>query len=168
MSMIVQQSERYAGRDIRYGGVNKSASNANLFHLSDQTEDEKALAGAKETRTTAKGNSFDSLAPNAPGNVKDAWEKAEQETGTNGFGKGADGKLTHISAMRALQIEQRLTKGHSDFLGDTKESAIEAAQRALDRMTSSLWASSSAGTAELHTKEKGFYEAFLKNLGEID
>ena len=166
MSMIVRPNEYYSSRNVQYRNANKRTSGETTFPLSKQQESKNVVADTEKPRVAR--NSFDPLGPNAPDSVRDAWDKAEQETGVNGYGKGGDGKLTHISAMLTMQIEQRLTRGHSDLLGQSKQSAIEATQRALDRMSSSLWISANPNSAELHKSEKSFYEAFLKNLDALE
>lgn len=39
---------------------------------------------------------FESVGPNAPENVKQAWMEAAKETGTNGLGMMQNGMLSHI------------------------------------------------------------------------
>ena len=112
-------------------------------------------------------NNFKNLAPNAPINVKEAWNKAIEETGVNGFGIGEDGKLTHISQLFVMMTSQRFYTGHSDVLGNSKESAIKAVQEALYNINNPLIPKTDFKIIEYQKKEKSFYEAFLKNLRNI-
>lgn len=165
MSISVQSNGYCTNRNGQYRNTNKSASGETTFPLSAQQESKEIIVDPKKPEVIR--NSIDSLGPNAPDSVRDAWDKAEKETGANGNGQRADGFRTHISAMLSLQLVQLIRTGHSDFLGDSVESARDAAQRALDMMTSSLWVQSSSPVGELHQTEKSFYRAFLKNLDAI-
>lgn len=97
-------------------------------------------------------------APNATDQVKEAWKKAEQEAGTNGFAIEPDGKLTQITELMALSVEKELQTGNGDILGSTNSSARQAVQEALKRLN----INGIKNNEEL--KEKVFYESFLKYL----
>lgn len=104
-------------------------------------------------------NSFyQDLAPNATDQVKEAWKKAEQEAGTNGFAIEPDGMLTQITELMALALEKELQTGSSDILGATNSSARQAVQKALECLNRNGIKSNE------ELKEKVFYESFLKYL----
>ena len=108
-------------------------------------------------------NALDSIGPNAPDEVKDAWNKAEEETGVNGLGMSASGKLSHLSSMFTMQLQNQLSGRGSDLLGDSKESAIRAAQEALHRLENPIDISYRDPIND--PDEAAFYKAFIKNLG---
>lgn len=121
----------------------------------------------KERNEQIKDRGFELFAPNAPQGVKDAFSKAEQETGMSGYGIDGSGKLTHISAMFTLQAEQRLSTGRSDFLGNSKGSAMDAAKKALERLNNPLMPENNPAIQALIEKEKLFYKAFINNLNKL-
>ena len=101
-------------------------------------------------------NGLDILGPSAPDEVRNAWIKAEEESGTNGYGMNSDGKLTQITALFAMSIENRINGKEPDILGSTVHSAKAAVQKALDRL--------GIPQDDKEKKEKFFYEAFLRLL----
>lgn len=92
----------------------------------------------------------------SPDEVKDAWAKAEEETGVNGYGMNAEGKLTHITMLFAMSLEKMLSGGGQDILGSTADSAKAAVQKALERL--------GIPQNDKERKEMLFYEAFLRFL----
>jgi len=118
-----------------------------------------------ESGHTKTDSGLSSFGPNVPEEVKDAWNNAVAETGTNGLGITSSGKLEQITAMLVLKFEQSQSTGSSDFLGNTTESAIIATEKALERLTNPL----SQGDYEQkhYEKEKSFYESFLKHLKSV-
>lgn len=101
-------------------------------------------------------NGLDVLGPSAPDHVKDAWINAEAESGVNGYGMDSEGKLTHITALFAMSLENMLNGKGQDVLGSTVDSAKAAVQKALDRL--------GIPQDDNEKKEKLFYEAFLRLL----
>ena len=91
-------------------------------------------------RSNRSFNGLDTLGPSAPDKVKDAWTKAEEETGANGYGMNSEGKLTQITIL----------------LGSTVDSAKAVFQRALERL--------GIPQNDKEKKEQLFYEAFLRFL----
>lgn len=98
-------------------------------------------------------NGLDILGPSAPDKVKDAWMKAEEETGVNGYGMNGEGMLTQITMLFAMSIENMVNGGGRDILGNTVDSAKAVVQRALERLE--------IPQNEKEKKEQLFYEAFL-------
>lgn len=101
-------------------------------------------------------NGLDVLGPSAPDNVKDAWIKAEAESGANGYGMDSEGKFTQITALFAMSVENMVNGKGQDVLGSTVDSAKAAVQKALDRL--------GIPQDDNEKKEKLFYEAFLRLL----
>lgn len=110
--------------------------------------------------------SFASLGPSSPDSVKNAWIKASMDTNLNGYGKTSKGEFNHISAMLTLQSRQIYKDGNADFLGDSVFSAISATEKALDLLNNPSNARFHTNSAD-ESKEKAFYETFLKYLKEI-
>lgn len=141
---------RYTSYNYQFNSQNTSRTQAGD---SFQEVAQKASGQARQF------NSFyQDLAPNATDQVKEAWKKAEQEAGTNGFAIGPDGMLTQITELMALSVEKELQTGSRDILGATNSSARQAVQEALKRLT----INGIKNNEEL--KEKVFYESFLKYL----
>ncbi len=69
----------------------------------------------KKTRKSFDG--FDILGASAPGEVKDAWNKAEKESGVNGMAMGSDGRLTQLSQLFVMSMENAYKGGGHDVLG---------------------------------------------------
>lgn len=101
-------------------------------------------------------NGLDVLGPSVPENVRDAWMKAEAESGVNGYGMDSEGKLTQITTLFAMSIENMVNGKGQDILGSTVDSAKTAVQKALDRL--------GIPQNNKEKKEKLFYEAFLRLL----
>lgn len=103
-----------------------------------------------------------------PESVRKAWLEAAEETGINGMGMNQKGMLTHISQLMAERILKwsRGETDHSNVLGDTVESAIQATEDALYDLNNPLEGEStkSIEIQRLHMQEKAFYEVFLAKL----
>ncbi len=119
---------------------------------------EKILRKENETAVQKKRSydGLDVLGPSAPDRVKEAWKKAEKESGTNGYGMNSEGMLTNITVLFAMSVESRLKAGKSDILGSTVDSAVTVVQKALERL--------GIPENDEEKKEKAFYEAFLRFL----
>lgn len=99
-----------------------------------------------------------------PAGVREAWEAAGQETGTDGLGMDEEGKVTHITQI----MVERLLGSHEDYstiLGKTIESAYAFANDAIEGLEYELFRSGSVlknrGNKE---QELEFYKAFMKHL----
>ena len=101
-------------------------------------------------------NGLDVLGPSAPSEVKDAWNKAEEASGVNGYGMNSKGMLTQISKLFAMSVESAYNGGGRDILGNTVYSAKTTVQKALDRL--------GIPQNNEEKKEKSFYENFLRYL----
>lgn len=114
---------------------------------------------------------FESLAPNAPDEVKDAWMEAAKETGVNGTGMLQNGMLSHITQMAAQKAVKWYNgeKDYSDILGNSVESAIQKTKEALYELQNPLSpnCNRSIEVQQQIIKEKKFYENFLGKLEKI-
>lgn len=136
----------------------------------EKFEKERKLKKEQEYRllTDANERAFNSYGPNAPEEVKKAWMDAAEKTGANGAGMAENGMLTHITAM-AAERATRWLKGDADYddiLGDTVESAMAAAEKALNYLENPFYPTGarSPEVQKLVEKEKEFYQSFLENL----
>lgn len=106
---------------------------------------------------------FDSL----PASVWEAWQKAGQETGVNGYGMSPDGKLTHISQVQLQLLMGQLSGDKADVFGTSVESALEFAEEALYRLQNPLGQPFSPEVQQLEQKEILFYKKFIENLKKV-
>lgn len=125
---------------------------ADIFQqIQRKEQDNKTIAKSEKSF-----NGLDILGPFAPDEVREAWNKAEKESGVNGYGMNSEGKLTNITVLFAMSLEGVINGGTSGILGGTVESARTAVQKALDRL--------GIPENDEDRKEKLFYEAFLEFL----
>lgn len=111
---------------------------------------------------------FRDFGPNAPETVRKAWREAAEETGVDGMGRQPDGKLSHISQMMVMQVQNwhRQAPNYTDLLGNSVSSALEAANQALYNLANPLMPDSgySAQTQAQRLKEQAFFERFIEKL----
>lgn len=128
-----------------------------------KTNQTSGVFGDRDTQSfSSAGNlPLKSLAPNAGKDVVNAWYEAAGKTGVNGF----DGSDTQLSALYALQAEQRKTTGSSDVLGKTKGTAAAAVKKAVSKLESMMENETvNTKVQEYREKEMSFYREFLGRL----
>lgn len=101
---------------------------------------------------------LDILGPSAPNEVKEAWNKAEKETGVNGMAMNSEGMLTQLTKLFVMSIENGYNGGGRDVLGNSVYSARTAVQTALERL--------GIPQNNEEKKEESFYKAFLSFLNK--
>lgn len=101
---------------------------------------------------------LDILGPSAPNEVKEAWNKAEKETGVNGMAMNSEGMLTQLTKLFVMSIENGYNGGGRDVLGNSVYSARTAVQTALERL--------GIPQNNEERKEESFYKAFLSFLNK--
>ncbi len=112
-----------------------------------------------------------SIAPNAPEEVKTAWKEASKEVGVNGMGMKKNGMLSHISQM----LVQQVINAHNgipnpqDIMGDSVESAWQATKKALYALENPLAPINQRKleVQEQIKKEKEFYQTFIMKLEQF-
>ncbi len=113
---------------------------------------------------------FEMAGPNAPQEVKDVWMDAAKEVNANGMGIRDSGMMSHISQMMVQRLNKQL-KGETenfDILGNTVESAIQAAKEALyDLEHPRVYTPRSIEVQQARIKEGEFYRAFLERLEQL-
>lgn len=114
---------------------------------------------------------LESIAPNAPEEVKTAWKEASKEVGINGMGMKKNGMLSHISQMLVQQVinEHNGNPNPKDVLGNSVESAWQAAKKALYALENPLAPINQRKleVQESIKKEKEFYQAFITRLEQF-
>ena len=110
---------------------------------------------------------FEKSTPNAPQSVKDVWMEAAKEAGTNGLGLTSNGLWP--TELYIQGVIQRYWGKETDILGNSVESAIQAAQQALYNFDHPLEPNKvmSMEEQQYHIKERQFYVAFLEKLGKL-
>jgi len=135
-----------------------------------------ASTGKNEATVMNTGNSyhesaFQSVGPAAPESVKNAWMQAAEETGANGYGLTSRGMFSHISQMMVMQVQNRYNgvSNYNDILGNTTESALQAAKQALYALEHPLAPNQqkSKEVQEQIAKEKEFYTSFIEKLEQL-
>ncbi len=114
---------------------------------------------------------LENIAPNAPEEVKTAWKEASKEVGVNGMGMKKNGMLSHISQMLVQQVinAHNGNPNPQDILGDSVESAWQAAKKALYALENPLAPINQRKleVQEQIKKEKEFYQAFITKLEQF-
>lgn len=114
--------------------------------------------------------SFYSVGPNAPESVKKAWMEAAREVGSNGLGMLQNGMLSHLSQIMVQRVVNwhNGKVDHSDVLGNTVESAIQATKQALYDLENPLISDTkSIEVQQMRMKERQFYKTFLEKLYKL-
>ncbi|MDO5575260.1 MAG: hypothetical protein Q4G60_14920 [bacterium] len=106
---------------------------------------------------------FEVYGPNAPEEVRQAWMKAAEETGLNGFGVNTDGQMSHISQLDVQRAIQWYNGENPDVLGTTVESAKQAVEKALYDLENPLEpiTNRSESVQKSIEQEKAFYSSLL-------
>lgn len=114
---------------------------------------------------------FSRFAPNAAGEVRKAWMEAAEEIGMDGMGMDFSGRLTHISQMMVMRIMKWHGDGENpaDVLGDSVESALQAAKTALYQLEHPLSGTTGKSAEEKRAvgRERAFYKLFIKKLENL-
>lgn len=100
--------------------------------------------------------------------VREAWKKAEQDTGISGLGLDENGKMRYISEYARQLLRERMKGEEGNILGDTVETAIEFAKRAIESIENSLnEKKETISLTQEREREKEFYIKFIKNLSVL-
>lgn len=143
------KSKEYADFSEVLGKKSTEAGNENLVH--DRAVDTVGIIGE-----------------NAPESVRQAWIEAAEETGTNGVSVTVDGKHFHLPQMLVEHLNRTFWGGGSpsDILGNSVESAISAARKAIYDIDHPLTGQPlrSLEAQQETEKERVFYLSFINKL----
>lgn len=154
---ISQSGNTFADADSKVGSFEQS------FDIGKDTQGKQSIRQYRE-------KVFDQIAANAPKRVKEAWLDAADVVGTDGMGISNSGKLDHISQLMVQMVERGYRgESTSNLLGNSVQSAIRAANRALHALEHSPDSNQgrTAKQIENRKKEKMFYQEFIKRLQAI-
>jgi len=122
------------------------------------------VASAQEEREEA----FSRFAPNAAGEVRKAWMETAEEIGIDGMGMDHSGRLVHLTQMMIMRVVKWQNGGENpaDVLGDSVESALQAAKTALYLLEHPLLDTTGKSAEEKRAanREREFYKLFIKKL----
>ena len=143
----------------------QSTTGKNFADLAAETAQEKTA----QDKIDYEERAFESIAPNAPEEVKQAWMEAAKEAGVNGLGMQKNGMLSHISQMMVERVERGWNGGDpNDILGSTAASALRAAKQALYDLDHPLaYTPKSLEVQQAKMKEREFYQAFIRKLEQL-
>lgn len=132
--------------------------------------EQKTSAVDKQYWRDRASKAFDTMGPNTPSEVKQAWMETVEETGMN-VGFYYDGETLHYPPIQLLN--QRILRGvkgePDDLFGNSVQSTMRVIQTAIYDIDHPL----SGGTAKSITeqqearKERAFYVAFLEKLKRL-
>ena len=122
-----------------------------------------AVNQSEEATATNKSRSFLDNMENVSDRVRNAWVKAEQETGGPGW-LAADGKWLRMPSIMTMMIEQEYRGNVTPFANTS--SARSLAEMAIERMDNPLEGAPHTGPE--YQQERDFYQAFMKHLGGLD
>lgn len=145
--------------------IQRNVTERNFVDLAAET----ALEKTAQDKIDYEERAFESIAPNAPEEVKQAWMGAAKEAGVNGLGMQKNGMLSHISQMMVERVERSWNGGDpNDILGSTAVSALRAAKQALYDLDHPLaYTPKSLEVQQAKMKEREFYQAFIRKLEQL-
>lgn len=109
----------------------------------------------------AGGNMF----KNCPGSVKQAWNQAEKQMKFQGLGMDEKHSAPRFVSEYMNEMMDAMKQGKSpNVLGDTVESAVAFAKRAIERLDNMDFENTTESYRRLKLQEKGFYYDFLGYL----
>lgn len=133
----------------------------------EKASETENVSGAGRTAEEYWERSFAGIGSDAPESVKKAWIEAAEKAGVDGMGVSRNGKLSHLSKMMIQQcLRWQRGENSSNLLGNSVQSAINAAERALYELEhpSEPERVPSPGKRQNIAKEKQFYIEFLNRL----
>ena len=159
-------------RDGNLSGAENTSGPESVSGMENTSGPEKAsetenVSDAGRTAEEYWERSFAGIGSDAPESVKKAWIEAAEKAGVDGMGVSRNGKLSHLSKMMIQQcLRWQRGENSSNLLGNSVQSAINAAERALYELEhpSEPERVPSPGKRQNIAKEKQFYIEFLNRL----
>ncbi len=99
------------------------------------------------------------------GDVKAAWEKAEEDSGINGF--GANENSLYLSEFIKKYLMASMKGEETDLLGSSAESMLEFAKEMLERLQDKNQPALNQELQKLKGMEKLFYQNLIENLNNL-
>lgn len=101
---------------------------------------------------------------NFSNSIKNAWEKAKQEAGTDGFGMDEEGNIMYLTEFARMYVIAGIKAESTDLFGSSEESVLELAKEILERLNDKSQPEYNRDTQSFKDKEKVFYEKFIENM----
>ncbi len=169
---VSEEQVAFLCRDGNLSGAENISGPESVSGMENTSGPEKAsetenVSDAGRTAEEYWEQSFAGIGSEAPESVKKAWIEAAEKAGVDGMGVSRNGKLSHLSKMMIQQcLRWQRGENSSNLLGNSVQSAINAAERALYELEhpSEPERVPSPGKRQNIAKEKQFYIEFLNRL----
>ncbi len=139
------------------------------FYMSDQSFWESYLNGSKDAEALKAAMDYQTIRSeflnHLPESVRQAWEKAAEEAGTDGLGIDEEGALLYPSEYLKQYLSALMSGESTRICGDTVESVLEFAKTALSHLKDSSQPKYSTALQDFKDQERRFYQ---KLIGYLD
>ena len=139
------------------------------FYMSDQSFWESYLNGSKDAEALKAAMDYQTIRSEflnqLPESVRQAWEKAAEEAGTDGLGIDEEGALLYPSEYLKQYLSALMSGESTRICGDTVESVLEFAKTALSHLKDSSQPKYSTALQDFKDQERRFYQ---KLIGYLD
>lgn len=139
------------------------------FYMSDQSFWESYLNGSKDAEALKAAMDYQTIRSEflnqLPESVRQAWEKAAEEAGTDGLGIDEEGALLYPSEYLKQYLSALMSGESTRICGDTVESVLEFAKTALSHLKDSGQPKYSTALQDFKDQERRFYQ---KLIGYLD
>lgn len=160
--------ENSISSNIPYATTGKNGVVGDFSNVLDKKDEEMSQRNVVHDRAV---DTVNIIGKNAPEEVRKAWVEAAEETGTNGMSVTIDGRHFHIPQMLVEYLNRSFWGGGSpdNLLGDTVESAMSVAQKAIYDIDNPLPGQPirSFDAQQETKKERAFYLAFIEKLKNL-
>ncbi|MDE6365209.1 MAG: hypothetical protein K2L86_13270, partial [Lachnospiraceae bacterium] len=139
-----------------------------VFYMSDQSFWESYLNGDKGADALKAVMDYETIRSEfwkqLPESVRQAWEKAAEEAGTDGLGIDEQGVLQYPSEYLKQYMSAVMSGESTKICGDTAECVLEFAKTALSHLEDADQPKYSATLQAFKEKEMGFYQKLVRYL----
>ena len=138
------------------------------FYMSDQSFMESYLNSDKSADELKAAMDYKTIRSEfwkqLPEPVRQAWEKAAEEAGTDGLGIDEQGVLQYPSEYLKQYLSAVISGASTGLCGDTVESVLEFAKRALSHLEDAKQPKYNAALQAFKDKEMEFYQKLVGYL----
>lgn len=138
------------------------------FYMSDQSFWESCLNGGKSADALKAAMDYKTIRSEfwkqLPESVRQAWEKAAEEAGTDGIGIDEQGVLQYPSEYLKQYMSAVMSGEGTRLCGDTAECVLEFAKTALSHLEDANQPKYSAALQDFKDKEMRFYQKLVRYL----